>query len=1701
MAVRFRNEHTSWAVSSPITWKIEIFDADHVGGVTDFEVASGASLNYRGDGDDALAPILSSTVTFSMMVEDATHEQLITDLAGAAEGRFTIVLYKDSVFNWAGVINSPEINIEDADYPFSFEITAVDGLALLKNYEYKQNITSGNKWTEVYDAQSEITTIMARCLKKLPHVVTHFTGSAKFLVTAINWYSNLHVSPATPTYDPFFYTQIDNRVFADGQSGGAAKFLSCYNVLSILLKTFQARISLFDGYFLVEQFEHRYATIGAPANYSRYYNYALTAPAANTLTADQDIGGSNSIQKLRGGSYSFLPALKNVRVKQRLNALQNLIPTFNVSSDNPSAGYAVGWVKGDGLNTYVRFTGTIEFSITPHSGYPIGSTYATFNLKIELDSLFAKRNVTYNSNGTYNLAVADWDAAVSYVQIPVKVEAGATGEAWEGQTYKIDIIFRTDSTFSFGDMVVDFDLLNIQYFNLLSSGVVDPSYYTFKWTLRDAYCTIQEARTAFAPKSVTYQVDGGADNSQQLLVETLIGDKDGDIINQWGGLLFFNNPGYNYTATWGNRDGTRDRPLTQLLGQRLMQMFYFPRKVLRGTAVGGSLVVQVPVTENSTETYFLKNGSYSTHRDELNGEWVRLVFSGESLTYQAAEYETGEYQATQAGNGGGNVDTGGGATGTTSTVVFPNVAQGDLLYGTDTNTISALGKDTNATRYLSNTGTSNNPAWAQINLTNGVTGSLPFANIGTIATQKLLGRYSAGTGVIEQITISTGLALDGSGNLTASGLGGTVTSVNVSGGTTGMTFSGGAITTSGTITMSGTLDADNGGTGQSVYTVGDILYASAATTLTKLNSGPTGTFLRSAGAASPVAWSAVTFPNSAITGDVLYASAANTYSALAGVATGNALISGGVSTAPSWGKIGLTTHVSGTLGATNGGTGQSTVAQGDLLYGSAADVWSKLAKNTSATRYLSNTGTSNNPAWAQIDLTNGVTGILPVANGGTGIATLSANRIPYGNGTSAFQSSANLTYDGSRFAAGLSSSVTAGVDLNGYTTSTLGSPVLTADFMQMRFFGTPTTVTNNIDYRSIYLGAALSNDGTPTGGSTTGITVETSVASPTKLSNYSGSNFIISSTSSNVDVMYGTKVTVTDWTTGASLDNRTGLNFDVFKRGDAVDIHVGRGIQGRVIDLTATGRWLSGVGADLQVQQALTGRALLVSVTNSRGTGNTQYGTDITLTTSGSGVTSTTVYGHNITISAASSGTITTAYAFRNVSSASGITTAYNLYNSTDWRNYLNGSLAIGVDVTTAKLFVRGAGATSATVTAVFENSSGTDILYVRDDGKVSIGNSSPQQTFHVTGTMRLTGSDGTATGIMGRDGDGDISEVALSADLAITSGTLGLVDTTVITPSQITSNQNNFNPTGLSTAGTMLIFADNGFRQITGITAPSTAKKLTVVNIGSYSILFPRESTSSSAANRIRMSRDFVLLPGKTVTFVYDTAATKWRILSVGDSYADSAHLWLDTQITAPVTAVNDHHWQYSSGGSDWVIAPTAGRWSGHDLDTGTTTSGIGSLNTYSPLFESSTTAAHGVWGYFKAHIKTPSAVSDGTNTYLVKAGFVDAVSGGAVNGIYFSYDVGTSASIYAITRASATSTSTNTGTAFGADTVHLLELVYRPNGTTEFWLNGVTVATHSTNVPLTDLYSQIIIQKTAGTTERRLTWYAAQTTLARVS
>jgi len=75
------------------------------------------------------------------------------------------------------------------------------------------------------------------------------------------------------------------------------------------------------------------------------------------------------------------------------------------------------------------------------------------------------------------------------------------------------------------------------------------------------------------------------------------------------------------------------------------------------------------------------------------------------------------------------------------------------------------------------------------------------------------------------------LTTDGTNTSWATNPLGTVTSVDVSGGTTGLTTSGGPITSSGTITLGGTLATTNGGTGLTSFTANRVFYSSSTSAI------------------------------------------------------------------------------------------------------------------------------------------------------------------------------------------------------------------------------------------------------------------------------------------------------------------------------------------------------------------------------------------------------------------------------------------------------------------------------------------------------------------------------------------------------------------------------------------------------------------------------------------------------------------------------------------------------------------------------------------------------------------------------------------------------------------------------------------------------------------------------------------------------
>ena len=179
--------------------------------------------------------------------------------------------------------------------------------------------------------------------------------------------------------------------------------------------------------------------------------------------------------------------------------------------------------------------------------------------------------------------------------------------------------------------------------------------------------------------------------------------------------------------------------------------------------------------------------------------------------------------------------------------------------------------------------------------------------------------------------------------------------------------------------------------------------------------------------------------------------------------------------------------VSGVLVTSNGGTGLSTWTAGQIPYYASGTALSQLSIGTAGQILTVNSGATA-PQWSTLSgvavttFSAGTTGLTPssatsgavtlagtlaVTNGGTGLSTLTAGYIPYGNGTSAYSSSSGFTF--------VSNVLTTPVLLTTSTTST--TPNLTFNASNSGF-------SSGASVSGSYLQAVLQNKSGTAGAST-----------------------------------------------------------------------------------------------------------------------------------------------------------------------------------------------------------------------------------------------------------------------------------------------------------------------------------------------------------------------------------------------------------------------------------------------------------------------------------------------------------------------------------------------------------------------------------------------------------------------------------------
>lgn len=404
------------------------------------------------------------------------------------------------------------------------------------------------------------------------------------------------------------------------------------------------------------------------------------------------------------------------------------------------------------------------------------------------------------------------------------------------------------------------------------------------------------------------------------------------------------------------------------------------------TAIGNNKVTDAMLRQGAGLSVIGVTGASTANEADIVGtanQVLRVASDGSALAFGAVNLASGSAVTgiLPAANGGSG---------------FASYTVGDILYADTTTSLAKLNDIATGNALISG-GTSTAPSWGKIGLTTHVTGTLAIANGGTGQTtanpafNALAPTTTRGDIIARNATVNARLAIGAANTVLR---------------TDGTDPAWGFVNLATDII--GQLIVANGGTGVAAFTQNGVLYGNNTSPVQVTAAGASGTVLSGNTASAPT-FKTVSEVLDAIgntQGNIIYRGSAG-WESLAVGTSGQVLTTNGVGANPAWtsvsgvgtvtsvdvsgGTTGLTTSggpitasgtitLAGTLGAANGGTGLTSYTQGDIVYASAATTIAKLAKDTNATRYLSNTGASNNPAWAQVNLANGVTGNLPVAN-------------------------------------------------------------------------------------------------------------------------------------------------------------------------------------------------------------------------------------------------------------------------------------------------------------------------------------------------------------------------------------------------------------------------------------------------------------------------------------------------------------------------------------------------------------------------------------------------------------------------------------------------------------------------------------------------------------------------------------------------
>lgn len=206
--------YTDYKSIDGTSWSIEIWDLYGSGQNEDLTVEMmdpGFKITWNGDENNVLQPLLSSSCSFTLAINEQQRGLLMPLIYSHKEFRLAVMIRRDSQIYWVGQVHAEECSEVIKDGYIIVDMTASDGLAQLENIDFKDE--NG----DAYEGRYSVISWVHKILMKVPSSALWFS---QYQVGSVIAYEH-HLNTPVLTGDSYVFSHTGD----DGVTRGVMDYL------------------------------------------------------------------------------------------------------------------------------------------------------------------------------------------------------------------------------------------------------------------------------------------------------------------------------------------------------------------------------------------------------------------------------------------------------------------------------------------------------------------------------------------------------------------------------------------------------------------------------------------------------------------------------------------------------------------------------------------------------------------------------------------------------------------------------------------------------------------------------------------------------------------------------------------------------------------------------------------------------------------------------------------------------------------------------------------------------------------------------------------------------------------------------------------------------------------------------------------------------------------------------------------------------------------------------------------------------------------------------------------------------------------------------------------------------------------------------------------------------------------------------------